>query len=59
MTDSGQKSTPLPDTENYKKKGNQETKIQEVPGNHICSFRKPRLNAVAISPISLKHAAVG
>ncbi len=52
-------STPLPDTENDKKKSNQETIIQEVPGNCICSFRKPHLNAVAISPISLKDAAVG
>ncbi len=29
-------STPLPHTENDKKKDNQETKIQEVPGNRIC-----------------------
>ncbi len=51
-------STPLPGTEHDNKKGNQETKVQEVPGNQIRPFLLSRLNAVAIGPISLKDAAV-
>ncbi len=31
-------STPLPGTEHDKKKGNQETKMQEVPGHRILPF---------------------
>ncbi len=51
--------TPLPEEEHGKKKGNQETRIQEVQVNCNISFRETCLNELAINPISLKDASIG